>query len=73
MERFKGFNKCSWKLWRKVHTGFREGERPITRPGCRWKDNNKIELRYKDGNSQNGLNWFSLQSYVRVFVNVLMK
>ena len=56
-----------------MHTGFRERGRPLTRPGGRWKDNIKMELRYKDGNSQNALSWLSLQTYGRAFVSAVMK
>ena len=78
MEWFKGCQKCSWQLWRKVITDLRgeestEEERPLTRPGRGWKDNIKMELKYKDVNSQNSLSWLNLQTYGMALVNVVMK
>ena len=43
-----------------VLEGNPEGRRPLGRPGCRWEDNNKMDLREVGWGTRTGSIWFRI-------------
>jgi hypothetical protein len=46
----------------RVLVGRSESKRPLGRPGCRWEDNIKMDLREMGINGQTGFGWLRIGS-----------
>jgi hypothetical protein len=56
----------------KILTGKPTGKRPLGRPRCRWKDNNRMNLKALDISTKNWINLAQERGYCRALVNAAL-